>query len=150
MAVPTHKLMHGDSRFVSPMREIDKVGWLHIEGKRILGARSKGKEAYYVPGGKKEEGESDQGALIREIKEELSIDLVPETIEYVDAFKAQADGKSDGTIVKVTCYRAKFRGEITASAEIEEVTWIRHEDKDKCSPVVKIILDWLKERGMIE
>jgi 8-oxo-dGTP pyrophosphatase MutT (NUDIX family) len=132
------------------IEEIDKLAWLHIKDKQVLSARSKGKDTYYIPGGKREPGESDAEALIREIKEELSIDIIPETIEYVDAFEAQADGKTEGTIVKMTCYQAEFRGEITASAEIEEVIWISYQDKGRCSPVVRIVLDWLKERGKIE
>jgi ADP-ribose pyrophosphatase YjhB (NUDIX family) len=132
------------------IKEIDKLAWLYIKDKQILSARSKGKNTCYLPGGKRERGESDEEALIREIKEELSIDLIPKTLKYVDSFKAQADGKPEGTMVKMTCYHAEFQGELTASAEIEEVIWISYKDKDKCSPVVKIILDWLKEKGMIE
>jgi 8-oxo-dGTP pyrophosphatase MutT (NUDIX family) len=130
--------------------EIDKLAWLYIKDKQVLGARSKGKVTCYIPGGKREAGESDADALIREIREELSIDLIPETIAPLGTFKAQADAKPEGTMVKMSCYRAEFQGEIRASAEIEEVVWLRHQDKDKCSPVVKIILDWLVERGIID
>jgi 8-oxo-dGTP diphosphatase len=48
------------------------------------------------------------------------------------------------------CYRAAFQGEIIASAEIEELAWLSHKDKSKCSAVTKIILDWLNEKGMVE
>jgi uncharacterized protein YndB with AHSA1/START domain/ADP-ribose pyrophosphatase YjhB (NUDIX family) len=136
--------------YLEKISEIDKLAWLYIEEKRLLAARSKGKVAYYMPGGKRERGESDEEALTREIKEELSVDILPETIRYVGEFKAQADRKPDGMMVRMTCYEAGFRGEITAAAEIEEVAWISHKDKDRCSPVVKVILDWLKEKGMIE
>jgi 8-oxo-dGTP diphosphatase len=130
--------------------EIDKLAWLYIEEKRLLAARSRGKVAYYIPGGKREPGESDQEALIREIREELSVDLLPGTIELAGEFKAQADGKPEGRMVRMTCYQAGFRGEIRAAAEIEEVVWIGYEDRERCSPVGKVILDWLKERGMID
>jgi 8-oxo-dGTP pyrophosphatase MutT (NUDIX family) len=129
--------------------EIDKLAWLHIENEQLLVARSRGKDRLYIPGGKREHGESDQEALIREISEELSIDLVPGTIEYVETFKAQADGKPEGTMVRMTCYRAAFEGMIEAAAEIDEVIWISHADGDRCSPVVRIILDWLKQKGLI-
>src|SRR4051812_42213179 len=100
--------------------EIDKLAWLHVRDRRILAARSRGKDAYYLPGGKREPGESDEEALIREIREELAVDLVPETLALAGTFKAQADGKPEGTIVRMTCYRAEFQGEIRASAEVEE------------------------------
>lgn len=131
-------------------QEIDKLAWIHIHKKQLLGARSRGRNAYYLPGGKREPGESDQAALIREIREELEVDLLPETIEYVGSFTAQADNKPEGTLVRMTCYGAGFQGEIAASAEIEEVVWMSYKDRDRCSPVVRIILDWLKENGRIE
>jgi len=131
------------------MNEIDKLAWLCIKDKRLLLARSKGKDTYYIPGGKREKGESDQEALIREIKEELSVDLTPETIAYVETFAAQAHEKPDGVVVKITCYRAEFTGEIQANAEIEEVIWLKYGDKVKCSPVTRIIMDSLKSEGII-
>jgi 8-oxo-dGTP diphosphatase len=130
--------------------EIDKLAWLHIRDKKLLGARSKGKDSYFIPGGKREAGESDQQALIREIQEELSVDLAPETIEYAGTFKAQAHGKPEGTLVKVTCYLAEHSGEIRASAEIEEVVWLSSADKARCSPVAGLILDWLRSDERIE
>ncbi|MCX4024626.1 NUDIX domain-containing protein [Spartinivicinus marinus] len=65
------------------MKAIDKLAWIFIKDKKILGARSKGKDTYYIPGGEREEGEMDQAVLIREIKEELPNELKPETLEYI-------------------------------------------------------------------
>jgi 8-oxo-dGTP diphosphatase len=128
---------------------IDKLAWIYIQEKQLLSTRSKGKEAYYLPGGKREAGESDAAALIRELKEELTIDLVPESINYIETFTAQADGKPVGVMVKMTCYEAEFAGKVTAASEIAELIWIDHGDYEKCSPVLKLILDWLRVRGLI-
>jgi 8-oxo-dGTP pyrophosphatase MutT (NUDIX family) len=38
-----------------------------------ISTKSKGKTKYYIPGGKRENGESDEQTLIREIAEELSV-----------------------------------------------------------------------------
>lgn len=132
------------------MNEIDKLAWLCIRDKKLLVARSKNKDTYYIPGGKREKGEKDEEALLREIKEELSVDLISATIKYVDIFKAQAHEKPDGVMVKITCYLAEFTGEIQAASEIEEISWLTYEDKVKCSPVTKIIMDSLKLKGMIK
>jgi len=129
--------------------EIDKLAWFHLKDKQLLSTRSKGKEALYLPGGKREAGESDTEALLRETKEELTVDLIPETIRYVETFTAQADGKPAGVMVKMTCYQAEFRGELTAAAEIAELIWIDSRDYAKCSPVLKLILDWLVARDLI-
>ena len=88
----THKLKRCYIKLI--MKEIDKLAWIHIVDRKVLITRSEGKDTYYIPGGKREEGETDQQALIREIKEELSVDLIPEEIEYVETFTAQAHGKA--------------------------------------------------------
>ena len=131
-------------------QDIDKLAWLYVRDRRLLAARSKGKSAYYIPGGKRERGESDEQALMREIKEELSVDLTPATIAFAGEFTAQADGKPEGTMIRMRCYHGAFRGEIIAAAEIDEVIWIDSKDRDRCSPVTKIILDWLRARREID
>jgi 8-oxo-dGTP pyrophosphatase MutT (NUDIX family) len=130
--------------------EIDKLAWLHVHERRVLGARSRGKATVYLPGGKRETGESDEQALVREIKEELSADLVPGTLQYVETFRAQADGKPEGVDVKMTCYRAEHRGDLVPAAEIEELVWLTHADRPRGSLVTQIILDWLKARDVID
>ena len=132
------------------MKEIDKLAWIYIKDKKILSTRSKGKATYYIPGGKREAGESDEEALKREIKEELNINIVPDSIKYMGTFKAQAHGHSEGVVVKMTCYSADFIGKIKPSSEIEEVVWLTHQDKEKSSPVDKIIFDNLKDNNFIK
>jgi len=56
---------------------IDKLAWLTFKDQQLLCARSHGKDIYYIPGGKREPGESDEAALIREIEEELAVTLQP-------------------------------------------------------------------------
>ena len=128
---------------------IDKLAWIYIKDKKILSTRSRGKDTYYIPGGKRDGEETDQEALIRELKEELTIDLIPETIKHVGTFEAQAHGKPEGTVVRMTCYSSDFIGEIKPAAEIEEVVWFTHKDKEKSSPVDKIIFDYLVNKQLI-
>ena len=128
---------------------IDKLAWITIRDGKFLVVRSKGKELFYLPGGKREAGESDEQALIREIKEELSVDLVADTIQYADTFVAAADGKASGVSVKLTCYFADFEGELKADAEIEELRFIDAQDKSVCSLAALVALDWLVENARI-
>jgi len=132
------------------MKVIDKLAWLHIVDRKLLITRSVGKDTFYIPGGKREEGESDIEALVREVKEELSVDLISGQAEYINTFEAQAHGKAEGVIVKMTCYSGPYEGEIAPDSEIEEVTWFTHADKEKSSPVDQIIFDWLKEQNLID
>ena len=53
------------------MKEVDKIAFIEIKNGRILSTKSKGKSKYYIPGGKRELGETDEQTLVREIIEEL-------------------------------------------------------------------------------
>ena len=131
-------------------KEIDKLAWLYIREGKLLSARSKNKELFYIPGGKREKGESDEQALVREIKEEISVDLIPNSIIYAETFKAQADGKNNETIVKLTCYFADFKGELSPDAEIEQIDFIGYQNKSLCSLGSIKVMDWLKSQNLIE
>tara|TARA_B110000091_G_C13636844_1_gene399494 strand:- start:354 stop:515 length:162 start_codon:yes stop_codon:yes gene_type:complete len=48
-------------------KKIDKIAFIEIQEGKILSTKSKGKTKYYIPGGKRESGESDEQTLIREI-----------------------------------------------------------------------------------
>lgn len=45
---------------------IDKIAWIHLEQRRLLTARNAGRDRFYLPGGKREPGESDLETLVRE------------------------------------------------------------------------------------
>ena len=70
------------------MKKIDKIALIYIKDKKILSTLSKGKDTYYLPGGKREESESDEETLIRECKEELTIDINKNTIKYYETIEA--------------------------------------------------------------
>ncbi|GCE22722.1 NUDIX hydrolase [Dictyobacter kobayashii] len=129
---------------------IDKLAWIHIVDRKILVTRSQGKDLFYLPGGKREEGETDQQALLREIQEELSVELQPETISYLGTFEAQAHGKPEGIMVKTTCYQASYTGHIQAANEIAETAFLSYQERSRCSLVLQIILDTLKDQGIID
>lgn len=132
------------------MKEIDKIAFIYLKDKKILSTLSKGKDAYYIPGGKREGNETDEETLMRECKEELTIDIKKDTIKYYGTFKAQAHGKSEGIIVKMTCYEAEFEGNLEADSEIQEVVWLEYKDLDKISPVDKLIFQDLHDKGLLD
>ncbi len=132
------------------MKEIDKIAFIYLKDKKILSTLSKGKDAYYIPGGKRDGNETDEETLIRECKEELTIDIKKDTIKYYGTFKAQAHGKAEGIIVKMTCYEAEFDGNLEADSEIQEVVWLEYKDLDKISPVDKLIFQDLHDKGLLD
>ncbi|MCI8760277.1 MAG: NUDIX domain-containing protein [Clostridia bacterium] len=132
------------------MKEIDKIALLYLKDGQILSSLSKGKDTYYLPGGKRELNETDEQTLIRECKEELTIDIKEDTIKYYGTFKAKAHGKTEGILVKMTCYTAEFIGEIKPNSEIQEIRWLNYKDIDIISPVDKLIFKALYEKGLLK
>lgn len=129
---------------------IDKLALIEIKDRKILCARSKGKDIFYVPGGKREEGENDEAALSREIREELGVELEPSSFEFKGQFDAQAHGKPEGVMVSVRCYSASFQGLPTAESEIEELAWLSYKDLEKLSEAGKLIFESLKKSDLID
>ncbi|MEV1249664.1 NUDIX domain-containing protein [Nonomuraea sp. NPDC049750] len=128
---------------------IDKIAWIHLRDGRILSTRSRGKDVYYLPGGKREPGETDLDTLVREIDEELSVAIIPATATHVGTYLAQAHGHADGVDVQMTCYTADHQGTPTPSSEIEEVIWLTYAARDRVAPVDQIIFDHLHETGQL-
>lgn len=132
------------------MKEVDKIALIETKNGQILSTKSKGKTKYYIPGGKRELGETDEETLIREIAEELSVRIKSDTIEYVGTFKAQSDGAKEGVLVKMTCYKAEYEGALAPANEIEEMKWLNYKDLDIISEVDKKIFAFLKENGELK
>lgn len=131
------------------MKQIDKLAWIEIKDNRILLTRSYGKDKYYIPGGKREPGETDQQALIREIGEELSVAIDPGTLAFIGIFEAQAHGQPEGVFVKMTCYSGAYRGELRTSSEIEAMRWFSYSEKDQVVSVDQLIFDHLNQRDLL-
>ena len=129
--------------------EIDKIAYIRLKDGQILSTRSKGKTAFYIPGGKREAMESDLETLIREVKEELDVRIIADSVKYMGTFIAQADSHPQGVSVKMTCYFADYEGVLKASSEIEEIKWLNYRDMDLVSHVDKKIFSFLKSKGML-
>ncbi len=131
------------------MTPIDKLAWIEIKDKAILLTKSYGKDKYYIPGGKRETGESDEQALIREIEEELSVTIDKHTLKFVGVFEAQAHSQAEGVSVIMTCYSGDYTGKLKVNAEIEAMKWFEYADRDQVVGVDKLIFDYLKERDLL-
>jgi 8-oxo-dGTP pyrophosphatase MutT (NUDIX family) len=131
------------------MKVIDKVAWILVRDGRVLSTRSRGKSVWYIPGGKREAGESDLETLAREVREELGVEVDVTQARPVGVFEDQAHGHAEGVLVRMTCYAAPYRGELAPAAEIEEMAWFNYRDWERSAPVDKMIFAHLRERGLL-
>jgi 8-oxo-dGTP diphosphatase len=118
---------------------------VRAEHGRILCARPRGRDVFYIPGGKRAGGESDLQALLREVAEELTVTLLPETVRHVGTYEAgQADGGRGPVHVRMSCYTADFTGTLAPSSEIEELAWFCYADRPRVPPVDQMLFDDLQ------
>jgi len=129
---------------------IDKLAFIEIKDRKILETRNFGKDTWYIPGGKREHGETDEQALVREVQEELTVELIPDSLVFYGVFEAQAHGKPEGTIVRMTCYTAKYIGEFAPSSEVEKLDWLDYSKRNEVSLVDQLIFDDLKAKDLID
>lgn len=86
------------------MKKLPTVGLISVLDHKILLAYSNNKEAWYLPGGKVDKGESNVEALVREIKEELTVDLDTSLIEYYCHISAIAYGEQPAVMMEQECF----------------------------------------------
>ncbi|WP_040689745.1 NUDIX hydrolase [Nocardiopsis lucentensis] len=128
---------------------IDALAWVHVRDGRLLCVRSEGKDLLYVPGGKREPGESDEAAVAREAREEVSVELRPGTFRRVAVIDEVAHAQAPGTRVRMTCYAADHDGEIVADNEISGLEWIGFGERERCAPAVRRLVELLHEEGTV-
>ena len=125
---------------------IDTVAWVHVRDGRVLCARPRAQDVFYVPGGKREGAESDLQTLVREIAEELTVTLRPETVRHAGTYQAD---HPDGTVVRMSCYTGEYSGTLAASSEIGELAWFCYADRPRVPPVDQLLFDYLHAAGRL-
>ena len=132
------------------MSFIDHISLVDIKDKRILLVLNKGKTKWQLPGGKREVGETDKLTLARECKEELGIELIPGTIEYLETVEGQASEKEKGMVIRIKIYTARFLGIITPMAEVNKAGYLFFSEVPDTSEIGWKYLTKLKQDGLIE
>ena len=82
---------------------------------------------FIQPGGKLEQGETARQALVRELKEELLIDVSEDDLEPFGNFSAEA-ANHPGQQVHMEAFMVKrWQGEIDYGHNVEELLWLTSE-----------------------
>jgi len=114
------------------------------EDGRILMVRKRGSDIFMQPGGKREPGEQDVPALVRELAEELQVRVAPGDLAPWGSFEADAANEPGHHLV-AEVFGLRLDQEVTASAEIEEARWFTREQAralgDRLAPLARRMLD---------
>ena len=105
------------------MIHVSAVVLRHPETGHVLSVRKRGTHMFMQPGGKPEPGESALDAAVREIREELTVELDPERMTLLGTFTAPAANEGGYDVTGTVFTHPPV--EVTApAAEIEELRWV--------------------------
>ncbi|WP_253446712.1 NUDIX domain-containing protein [Halomonas sp. Y3] len=128
---------------------IIKCAGIILENGKLLVVRKKGSDVFLSPGGKIERGESLQDCVIREIKEEIDVDV--QGLHFMGTYTSQS--AIENNRITLHAWFVEFSGVVKASSEIEEIRWIGLGDIETGLKVGSVFLDhvipYLKSKGLI-
>ena len=122
--------------------------WLEVdyETNEILLVRVRDNVKWYLPGGKIELNEQPQEALMRELHEELNIQLEPNSLKHIITITDQALGIDD--LVELNCYSASYSGSLFPQAEISEVAYINWtSQRELLAPAIITLCEQIFRQG---
>jgi 8-oxo-dGTP pyrophosphatase MutT (NUDIX family) len=113
---------------------------------RLLLVRKRGTDSFMQAGGKPEAGESARAALVRELEEELRLDVDEDDLEELRTFETAA-ANEPGFLVRADVFRLRIDSSPAPASEIEEVRWASPADAralgQRLAPLARVLLEHL-------
>lgn len=135
------------------MADIHKAAGVIIQNRKILALRTRGKESFVNPGGKLEAGETPKQALVRELREELQIQVREEDLVAYGTYYSQAAYDPEKSLQLDAFIVKAWSGELRPDNEIEEMQWINSSLPDgmKIASIIEHdLLPKLKQDGLVD
>ncbi|WP_425303584.1 NUDIX hydrolase [Nocardia wallacei] len=123
----------------------------HVRDRRLLQARSAGKDVFYMAGGKIDPGETPEQALHREVREELGVGV--SAYRKLGIFECQAYGHAPGTALHMTCFTADLTGDPHPTSEVAELRYFtvgEYASMPHVAPGSMLVFHRLHELGLID
>lgn len=130
---------------------IRTAGLAYVKDRRMIQARSVGKSAFYMAGGKIDPGETPVEALHREIREELDAEVVD--VEFLGVFECEAWGHPPGTDLQIHCFVAGLASDPVPTSEIAEIRYFTRDEYAAMSDVAPgslMVFDRMRELDLID
>lgn len=126
------------------------TAWVCVRDRRVLVVRPHYTDAFYLPGGKPEPGETYAEAAAREVREEVGIVLDPAGLTPYAEIVAPAHNRPPGTSVRLITFTGGKPGEEpVAAAEIGEIAWFTAADAGRCAPAIQLLIAELVKSDLI-
>ena len=133
------------------MSEIVAAAWVCVRDRRVLVVRATGSDAFYLPGGKIEPGETYAGAAAREVGEEVGLVVDAADLTLFTEIVAPAHNRPPGTDVRLICFTGGGTDDEPAPAnEIAELAWFAAAQAGRTAPAIQLLLAELVVADLID
>jgi 8-oxo-dGTP diphosphatase len=135
--------------------EVIAAAWVCVRDRRVLVVRATGSDAFYLPGGKPEPGETYAEAAAREVVEEVGLVVDPADLTPFTEIVAPAHNRPPGTVVRLFCFAGgksggKSDGEPAPANEIAELAWFTSAQAGRTAPAIRLLIAELVAAGLID
>ena len=132
--------------------EVIAAAWVCVRDRRVLVVLPHGSDAFYLPGGKPEPGETYAEAAARETAEEVGLRVDPAGLTLFSEIEAPAHNRPPGTRVRLICFVGGGRDDAAPAVanEIAELAWFTSADAPRCAPAIRVLVAELVAAGLID
>ncbi|WP_221326584.1 NUDIX domain-containing protein [Actinoplanes sp. L3-i22] len=135
------------------MSEVVAAAWVCVRDRSVLVVRAHDSDAFYLPGGKPEPGETHAEAAARETLEEVGIVVKADQLQFFRTIEAPAHNRPPGTRVRLVTFLGEPSEPDATPAvanEIAELGWFTSADAARCAPAIRLLLDELVRADLID
>jgi len=121
-----------------------------IRNRRVLMVTARGRDVWFMPGGKIDADETEADAAAREAWEEVAVRLDPAELVPLFTVLIQAHGEPEGRLVRMSVFGAESGQDPAPSAEVSALHWATAADEPRCPPAGVEVLRRLHALNLID